>query len=503
MTGLARTDLATLDKIHLAAGALAGQGQWGSITQLAAQFGVSRPTVYAAGEQGERVLHRHFEAGGTGEVWVRVDRRQLERAVITLRAASPNSLRPIEDMLPVLYPGVSLSYGSVHSIVGEAQERARAFNATVDLSAIHAVAVDEMFSQGEPVLAGVDLDSGYLFALDHRQSRGGDDWEEVLADAKRRGLQLQTVVKDAASGIASGVSRVFASAEQRDDCFHAKYEMSKCLRVLESQAYKAIAGEGQLEQRIAALPAGKKTTTSKLASLQSQLWRVRRRCADKVELYDAFDAAVERACAGMEVVDVVNVGLQSPEHMRTELFTASAEMSALDNWRANKVGKYLANRTPGLVLYAVEMHSSLNKAAALYGADAVLLAALVLQLLAVLRRRTKCRHKRQRQQQLVAAFDLLGKQPCGEAALAQVQEIFHHRHRASSAIEGFNAALRPHLYVHKKVNQGFLELFRARYNLRSRRWGRHKGSTAHTLITGEAVSDWLSMIGYPPTNLLN
>ena len=54
----------------------------------------------------------------------------------------------------------------------------------------------------------------------------------------------------------------------------------------------------------------------------------------------------------------------------------------------------------------------------------------------------------------------------------------HQRHRASSAIEGFNAALRPYLYVHKGATQGFLDLFRAWFNLRTRRWGRHKGTSA-------------------------
>ena len=50
--------------------------------------------------------------------------------------------------------------------------------------------------------------------------------------------------------------------------------------------------------------------------------------------------------------------------------------------------------------------------------------------------------------------------------------MLHQRHRASSAIEGFNAALRPYLYVHKGATQGFLDLFRAWFNLRTRRWVR-------------------------------
>ena len=57
--------------------------------------------------------------------------------------------------------------------------------------------------------------------------------------------------------------------------------------------------------------------------------------------------------------------------------------------------------------------------------------------------------------------------------------------------------MRPFLYVHKGVTQGFLELFRAYFNLRTRRWGRHKGTSAQQCLTGERVDDWLTVLGYP------
>jgi hypothetical protein len=86
-----------------------------------------------------------------------------------------------------------------------------------------------------------------------------------------------------------------------------------------------------------------------------------------------------------------------------------------------------------------------------------------------------------------------------DLVLNDVNEVLQHRHRASSAIEGFNAALRPFLYVQKGATSGFLELFQAHHNLKKRRWGRHKGTSAHEVLTGEKVNDWLSMLGYPPS----
>ena len=39
--------------------------------------------------------------------------------------------------------------------------------------------------------------------------------------------------------------------------------------------------------------------------------------------------------------------------------------------------------------------------------------------------------------------------------------------------------------------------------VRTRRWGRHKGTSAHEQLTGERVEDWLTVLGYPPSAALN
>ncbi len=73
-----------------------------------------------------------------------------------------------------------------------------------------------MFSQDDPVLGGVDLDSCYLFSLALRASRSGADWAEVLGDGQAQGLDLSVVVKDAGAGIDAGVQKVFPSERLMD-----------------------------------------------------------------------------------------------------------------------------------------------------------------------------------------------------------------------------------------------------------------------------------------------
>ena len=242
MTVLQRTDLTTSQKIQCAAAAVAGQHAHGSKTALSETYEISRPTVYAVGAAAESVLRSHFETPllQGAAVDVRVDDAQLRRAVVALRVLAPNAIRPIEDLVPLLYPGVKVSYGTIQHMLVEAKGRAARLNAQASLDGVEAGALDEMFSQGEPVLAGVDLDSGYLFGLSLSATRDGDAWAQLLREGQCQGLELSVVVKDAAKGIAAGVSEVFPRAEQRDDCFHVLYEMNKVRRRLERRAYGAI-----------------------------------------------------------------------------------------------------------------------------------------------------------------------------------------------------------------------------------------------------------------------
>ena len=299
MTVLQRTDLTTSQKIQCAAAAVAGQHEHGSKTALSETYEISRPTVYAVGATAESVLRSHFEApllGGAG-VRVRVDDAQLRRAVVALRVMAPNAIRPIEDLLPLRYPGVRVSYGTIQSMLVEAEARAARFNAGVSLDGVKAGALDELFSQGEPVLAGVDLDSGYLFGLSASATRDGQAWAELLRAGQGQGLGLEVVVKDAARGIAAGVSEVFPEAEQRDDCFHVLYEMNRVRRKLERRAWAAIEREGEALARLGKIRARDKTCRRKA---KWALSKARRACAEAIERFDEFEAAMDTVRGALE-----------------------------------------------------------------------------------------------------------------------------------------------------------------------------------------------------------
>lgn len=178
---------------------------------------------------------------------------------------------------------------------------------------------------------------------------------------------------------------------------------------------------------------------------------------------------------------------------------------ALEDPKCRQVGLYLSNRAPGLACYARKVAEHMEVLVSLWGQEAVKSASLIHRLLSDLSHRHFAFRKWDDRKQLATAYSRLQEKAgkYADAVLADVDLVMKFRHRASSAIEGFNASLRPHLYVHKGVSQGFLELFRAHHNLKNRRWGRHKGTCAHELVTGEKVDDWLTMLGFLPSSTVN
>ena len=503
MASLTQIDLSTSDKVELASAAITLQENYGATTTLGKFFGISRPTVYEAKATAKKVLGRHFESEITDATHVFVDDAQLKRAIVALRIMSPNAIRPIEDLLPILYPSIHTpSYGVVQQILAVAEKNASAYNEKADLSQIHVGALDEMFSQGDPVLAGVDLETGYLFLLSLEANRGGSDWEKTLKQGNNQGLALEIVVKDAARGIADGVNRVFPDAEQRDDCFHAHYAMSKHRLILERRAYGAISRELELQNK---LEKAQQRGHDSLIELETSLRAKRQRCLYAMELHDLFEQAMREVQDAMEFVDLQIGQIRTATEMQNAIETAAGKMQKMNDVQCVKVGNYIFNRATGLSMYMNEIAEQFKALAEWHGTEIVQLAAVIWRLVDDIKKGHRWWSRSQDKKHLMGAYHLFlqlaGKK--ADTIFAVVDAILTKRFRASSAIEGFNATLRPHLYVHKGVSQGFLDLFHAYFNLRKRRWGPHKGTSAYECLTGKQVDDWLSLLGFPASRTLH
>ena len=284
------------------------------------------------------------------------------------------------------------------------------------------------------MLAGVDLDSGYLFGLSLSATRDGEAWAGLLREGQAQGLGLSVVVKDAARGIAAGVSEVFPQAEQRDDCFHVLYEMNKGRRRLERRAYWAIEREGEALGRLGKIRAHDKARRRKAKRALSS---ARRECAEAIERFDEFEAAMETLHGALECVDLASGELHRPEHVEA-LIEQAGRIESLGVGECAKLAKYLRNRGPGLALAHKSVLPRLEALAEQWSVQAVSLGCICWYLVRALNKRSHRARHRAWSRHLLAAYGALQDQLGTESAslLDAIEEVLHQRHRASSAIEG-------------------------------------------------------------------
>jgi hypothetical protein len=510
MSALNRTCLTIEQKIKLGIDVFSGQEQHGTITQLSDEFGVSRHTVYDVKDTINNLINEHYdnnESASQQLVNVIADNTQIARAIVCLRCDMPASLRNIEDALPMLYTGINPpSFGTVQSITSEAERKAKKINEKTNLSKVVNVAMDEMFSQGDPVLAIVDLDSSLLVGLELREGRKGDDWAYILEKAKAQGLNLEIVVKDAGVGMTAGLNKIFSDAQQRDDCFHVLYDTNKIYRCIRARAYNAIAIEYDAKALLLKISP---TEKEKYLEQEEKYLRLKNQANKKIEIYDEFAKAVKLIREAMEYVDIQTGELYTEKQVKSMMIEASEILKNIGGEQNTKLATYIYNRAEGISFAAKALSENLEILSLIHGEDKISCACLILRLAKKLKK-NKTNHLYDPEYKYFLGLNahlkslMDGKnghdrQKQVNQLLDDISELLNKRYRASSAIEGFNAALRPYLYKHKRATQGFLDLFKFHYNNHIRRSGCNKGISAIGCLTG-IEEDWLTKLGYPPSS---
>lgn len=487
---------------HVAATALVEQGRYGSVSRLAQQHGLSRQQVYHYRNCGTAALTATFTKGRQDDRGtVKWNKDDVDRIIVALRAATTSSIRGIQEAL-YIGMGIQVSYGTIVQILHDAEERAADWLKDVNLSAIQSVALDEMFSQGRPVFAGIDLDHGYLFLLKVHEDRAGDTWAADLGGLRsEQALNPERAVKDAGTGLAAGLRQAWPQTEEYDDLFHAVYYVGKVGRYLEDSAYRSIAAAEALHrERSSAM------TTTQRRSLGQKLGRVEGAMNEAIDRFDRFDMLRRKLRRALEFAEWGSGRLRTPREMTEAVQSIAASMRELKTKKVTKVATYVQRRATGLSRYLSRLATQLKALHDDLGGSHVVEAAVRVYQAHLRLTRSDARWEQTRRhdelrEAVKALVDATGRdQGHLKRVLEAVFPLLEHRHRASSAIENLNSVLRPYLVAHKHAGQGFLNLFQFHWNTRKRQWGRGKGTSAYESLTGTSLEDPLSLLGFPPSD---
>jgi hypothetical protein len=467
----------------LAVSALAGDQP---ISRLAEQWAVSRPFVYRQAALADEALDNAFAPClGDDEVLFQlpVTKDWIRQFALSAVLVGHSSFRGVQEMLEAVFDFHGLSVGSVHNLVREAVEKARPINAGEDLRGIRVGAHDEIYQAGQPVLAGVDLDSTYCYLLRAAEHCDETTWGVSLLELSERGLALERTIADGGKALRAGQAAAWPLTPCDGDVFHAERDLSAVAYYLENRARGCTSARAGLERKMerARKHGLGRALSTKLAMARSEEARTVSLAKDTKILSDWLQR------------DILS-GPGADLATRKALFDfVVGELKARQPLCPHRIGpvlKALENQRDGLLAFAGLLDKKLHDIATRLRVPAFLLHA-VCELLgidpasagywtreAVLR--NKLRHRFH--DVLCAVRDAVASTP-----------------RASSLVENLNSRLRNYFFLRRHIGNDYLDLLR--FFLNHRRYLRSDrpervGKSPKELLTGQPHPHWLELLGF-------
>jgi len=211
------SSLSPRDRLEVTWTAYQQQGIYGAITDLALSFGVSRWLVYHLLHVLLPMLLEVAQPKPPGPKprpqVLRVDKRHLDRAIVTLRVVGNVPLEGIQRCLEEVL-GTHRSIGYLSEVIAQAQKEAAAFQRRLVYEVAGAGLVDEVFLHHKPILGVVEPHSTALLVLSQEEHRDGATWgvcllEVCLLETEEQGFSFTRVASDQTQGIAAGVQAAF------------------------------------------------------------------------------------------------------------------------------------------------------------------------------------------------------------------------------------------------------------------------------------------------------
>jgi len=456
------------------------------ITELAQQAQVSRKFVHQQKNIAQEALADAFESQPDDDkvlFYLPVTKQWLRQLTLGLVLIGHCSLRGVVELLRDLF-NFRMAIGTVHNIVRSIVPRARDYNNRQDLRPVRIGDHDELFQCSDPVLTGIDVESGYCYLLSREEHRDADTWGVRLLELQERGFQPEAIVADAGSGLRAGQAAALPGVPCRSDVFHALREVQKVVTILENKAYKAMTASRDLQHKLASHNRRGLPNRSLIRRLADAV----RDEARAIELAD--HVALLARWLRLDVL-----GFAGPLHAeRIALYDfICAELQARlaqAPTHLHKLTAYLKNQRDDLLAFAAQLDQDLAALAAAFEVPPE----WVRESFAVQTLKPDSPQRWQRDARL--------RQVLGERYFLLAKAV-HNLHRgtvrSSSLVENLNGRLRSYFYLRRHLGNDYLAVLQFFLNHRRFLRSQHPerlGKSPAELLTGQSHPHWLEMLGY-------
>src|SRR5438128_3415459 len=204
-------------RVQSASQMIARKHEYGFVTRLSRETGVSRPTLYAWKARAAQALDQAFLDTSAATVLT----ASLERQILSLLVEGHNSYSNIQTCLRTL-TRQRLSIGTIAAVVAEAQRRALQWMATHAPATSRTLALDEIYASNRrgAYLNVVDTVSWAVWAAEGPLSVDSESWTLLLWLAQERGLRWHATCSDGGAAIAAACHIVDPGGQHGRDVWH-------------------------------------------------------------------------------------------------------------------------------------------------------------------------------------------------------------------------------------------------------------------------------------------
>ncbi len=481
-----RHDTSPVQRAQVVCQMIAHAGDYGLVSQLSRQLGVSRQTLYTWTQHGVQTLAHAFAPASPTPFAT----PPLERAILTLLVEGHASVRGIQACLRAT-TGRRVSLGTIVAVIAAAERRALDWMATHAPPTSRALALDEIYGRQRrgAYLNVVDLDSWAVWAAEGPLPVDAETWTLVLWEVEARGVRWHATVSDGAPAMQQACAVVDPAGQHGRDVWHLLHTCSqiqgrvdRVVHTLEAQAATA----QRYTERVAAgaRPRGRQPVA--LDAAHTALVRTAQRTADGLRYLTSELHAL------LEVVVLRPAGVVDAATRQADLDTLLQLLAEVRDGAAPGQGVHLRSlhtaltrALPAALTFVRNVARVEEDQRSVVGASGLALVAWAWQRRNILG---------------PAREDLVAGLPEGWRQAARVlMATWDGAARASSAVENWHSIVRPHLAVHRVLSPGLLALLAVWHNHRVFTRGVHAGASP-VQLSGmlEAPTDWLVALGYPP-----
>lgn len=369
-----------------------------------------------------------------------------------------------------------VSIGKISQILNQAATRAAEFDESVDLSGIRQGANDEIFQCGNPVLTGVDADTGYVYLLQPTADRTADTWENAMNICRARNLELDVSISDCGTGLLGGIPKAFPDACIQPDLFHFLMELGKEISSQERNVYAMLTDYYKYEEALSGQRVHEKTFR-KLLSLEEKLFPAIERCDKLLTLYDWLREMTRYQ--GYCYQDVLSLCYWILDQMEETAGITDKLRKVLSRTRRN---------LPDVLIYLERAEKTLRECALKKGYPEDSL---------VLMYRMRGYHPgSQEYRSADRRLRHILKKKYADVYL-EIEGILKGVKRASSLVENLNGRLRRYMNLKRMVPEKFLTLLKVYFNTKKYRRSRraeHVGKSPLELLTGQEHPDFYDIV---------